>query len=182
MMLRWSVLVTCCLLGRPATNLFSCTTQQCAHSCTETEMGPACQCEPGWVASGPRDCLDRDECGDWGACSQVCTNTVGSHSCSCLPGFTARPGRPDRCQAAGEEAVLFFTAAAANRSGEEIRGLALRTGRQFVLTGGLAGLAGLATASLPLKTVYWAGTRPGGYQLRLNTISPLSVDCECCSV
>lgn len=54
------------------------------------------------------DCLDRNECEEWGFCDQRCANTEGSYTCSCYPGYQLLDKA--RCVSPNSNNLLVFFA------------------------------------------------------------------------
>ena len=56
--------------------------------CQNTVGSYACGCDSGYKRT-PMDCIDVDECLNFGQCPEnsVCKNTQGSFTCQCFDGF-----------------------------------------------------------------------------------------------
>ena len=129
-----------------------CSSTQCAHGCLETEAGPACYCRPGYRPAGA-ECVDRDECEEWGACSQTCTNNPGGYNCSCLPGYTALSDTGS-CLADQAEPILFFSTVT------EVRALKVRSMQYFPMSTAREHVVGLAWDG-PAGRLYWTEVAAG---------------------
>ncbi|XP_065051806.1 prolow-density lipoprotein receptor-related protein 1-like isoform X1 [Rhopilema esculentum] len=74
----------------------------CRHECVQLKTGHFCRCKTGHKLSRNRkDCIDINECDEFGKCSQSCANTAGSYKCSCVDGYNPIVGQPHRCKALG---------------------------------------------------------------------------------
>ncbi|KAF7989294.1 hypothetical protein HCN44_007968 [Aphidius gifuensis] len=75
-----------------------CSTLGCQYKCQASPIGGVCYCPEGRVlANNSGNCIDRDECNEWGYCEQLCENTDGSYICKCAQGYTLN-GR-NKCRA-----------------------------------------------------------------------------------
>ena len=78
----------------------------CKHKCEQLKTGHVCRCKTGHkFARNGRDCIDINECANFGSCSQQCENTVGSFKCSCTEGYVQDRRLSHMCKAKGELTV-----------------------------------------------------------------------------
>jgi len=74
----------------------------CKHKCLQLKVGHVCRCKAGHrIARNGRDCVDINECDEFGTCSHKCQNTVGSFKCSCASGYVQDRMLANRCKAIG---------------------------------------------------------------------------------
>uniref|UniRef100_A0A1B6E2K9 EGF-like domain-containing protein n=1 Tax=Clastoptera arizonana TaxID=38151 RepID=A0A1B6E2K9_9HEMI len=84
-----------------------CVLAKCPNNCSLTPTGPVCFCPYGSKLVG-ENCIDIDECLEFGKCDQHCLNIKNGYNCFCEPGYElASDGHT--CIVEDGEGLLLFT-------------------------------------------------------------------------
>ncbi|XP_054913786.1 low-density lipoprotein receptor-related protein 2 isoform X1 [Poeciliopsis prolifica] len=89
----------------------NCDEKLCQHVCTNLNgTGFICSCRPGYKVDpdSTYNCLDIDECKEYGICPQLCKNTKGSYDCECSSGYR-KVGDGKMCEAEGAPPLLLLS-------------------------------------------------------------------------
>jgi len=156
--------------GEFCTATANCSSISCSHGCIESQYGPQCFCNKGYRPQSSGNCVDVDECLEFGRCSQECLNSGGGFSCHCMDGYILNSN--NSCVASDGGAILFFS------TKTEIRGMKLDGDMQyFPIATDLPHVVGVGFDSLNGQ-VYWTDVAPGRERLvsiRLDGSSPQSI-------
>ncbi|XP_015230707.1 PREDICTED: low-density lipoprotein receptor-related protein 2-like [Cyprinodon variegatus] len=88
----------------------NCDEKLCQHECTNLNgTGFICTCRPGYEVDpdSTYNCLDIDECKEYGTCPQICKNTKGGYDCECASGYR-KVGDGNMCEADGAAPLLLL--------------------------------------------------------------------------
>ncbi|MEQ2184542.1 hypothetical protein GOODEAATRI_009042 [Goodea atripinnis] len=88
----------------------NCDEKLCQHECTNLNgTGFICSCRSGYEVDpdSTYNCIDINECKEYGTCPQVCKNTKGSYDCECASGYR-KVGDGKMCEAEGAAPLLLL--------------------------------------------------------------------------
>jgi len=107
----------------------------CAHKCIESSQGPSCYCPSGLqLSTSGVDCVDINECEEYGKCSQLCLNSYGNYSCSCEQGYKMIN---NTCYASGADVLIYLS------TEDSIRSYNVRTNVYRLVLDGLDHVVGI---------------------------------------
>jgi len=148
----------------------NCTSIHCSNGCIKSQNGPQCFCNRGYKPQASGNCVDVDECAEFGRCSQKCVNSGGGFSCRCIDGYTLNLN--NSCVASDGGAILFFS------TKTEVRGMKLDGDMQyFPIAEDLEHVVGVGFDSMKGQ-VYWTDVAPGKERLvatRLDGSTPQDI-------
>ncbi|KAK6624765.1 hypothetical protein RUM44_011625 [Polyplax serrata] len=103
-------------------NATYCRSLGCTHDCHQApDAKIICTCPHGYkLDSTMKNCMDINECEEFGYCHQRCQNSLGSYKCFCDDGYVLMADNKT-CKAKGGEALLLFS------SFNQIRGIYLKS-------------------------------------------------------